>query len=148
MEYACTLHNDGRCVHVVLQHQKPYDRYVQHRYRFMTFFSNDPYFRTTRPKNGEVKIPIDLAWTNICSIKTQFELLRQCPSGGGAGQVCWQLQAQSYQTLPEEKCTEEQLVVESHSQGPQLRADRGGGIWGHGKGGVWWVMTRGRCVPS
>ena len=78
----------------------------------MTFFSNDPYFRTTHPKNGEVKIPIDLAWTNICSIKTQFELLRQCPSGGGAGQVCWQLQAQSYQTLPEEKCTEEQLVVE------------------------------------
>lgn len=75
----------------------------------MTFFSNDPYFRTTCPKNGEVKIPIDLAWTNICSIKTQFELLRQCPSGGGAGQVCWQLQAQ---TFPEEKCTEEQLVVE------------------------------------
>ena len=78
----------------------------------MTFFSNEPYFRTTRPKNGEVKIPIDLAWTNICSIKTQFELLRQCPSGGGVGQVCGQLQAQSYQTLPEEECTEEQLVVE------------------------------------
>ena len=69
----------------------------------MTFFSNDPYFRTTCPKNGEVKIPIDLAWTNICSIKTQFELLRQCPSGGGAGQEYNTVKDLSYERIAVEE---------------------------------------------